>query len=58
MPLKENRGGKRKGAGRKKSAPYSVHQFNLDDELLKALKLKYGVRVLNAKFREFAVSLR
>ena len=51
-------GGKRKGAGRPKSAPYSKHQINVDAELLKELKKLYGTKELNNKIRLFLASLR
>jgi hypothetical protein len=44
-------GGKRKGAGRKKSAPYKTHLINLDAEMLIRLKNHFGVRDFNDKIR-------
>ena len=56
--MQPKHGGKRKGAERPKSAPYSVHPINVDTELLKELKKLYGVKELNSKIRLFMASLR
>ena len=59
MKLKKtNHGGKRKGAGRKKSAPTVVYQLNIDKVLVEAVKELYTVKELNAKIRELFEGLR
>ena len=50
-------GGKRKGAGRKKSAPTVVYQLNIDKQLRNELRLKYTAKELNNKIRELLRSL-
>ena len=49
-------GGKRKGAGRKKSAPTVVYQLKIPVELNEQLK-SIPVKVRNQKIREFMQSL-
>lgn len=49
-------GGKRKGAGRKKSAPTIVYQLKISIELNEQLK-SIPVKIRNEKIREFMQSL-
>jgi len=55
--MKNKHGGKRKGAGRKKSAPTVVYQLNVDKQLRGELRQKYTAKEINAKIRELLVSL-
>jgi len=50
-------GGKRIGAGRKKSAPYTRHQINLDKSLFYSLKNKLSTKEINEKIRLFLYEL-
>jgi len=50
-------GGKRTGAGRKKSAPYTRHQINIDSSLFDSLKSTYTTKEINQKIREFLNNL-
>lgn len=50
-------GGKRKGAGRKKSAPKHIHQFPLENVLFTSLKSKIGTKILNKMLIEFCKEL-
>jgi len=52
MPLKENRGGKRVGAGRKKSAPTIIYRLSVDKELIDSLKSKLSTKEINAKIKK------
>lgn len=54
---KNEHGGKREGAGRKKSAPTVVYQLNINKQLRDDLRAKYTVKEINAKIRELLVSL-
>ena len=56
--MKQAQGGKRKGAGRKKSAPTVVYQLNIDKALRDELRTKYTAKELNNKIRELLNSLR
>ena len=51
-------GGKRKGAGRKKSAPTVVYQLNIDKLLVEDVKDKFTAKELNAKIRQLFEDLR
>ncbi len=55
--IENKHGGKRKGAGRKKSVPTVVYQLNINKQLRDDLKAKYTAKEINAKIRELLVSL-
>ena len=55
--MKSKHGGKRKGAGRKKSEPTVVYQLNIDKQLRDDLRQKYTAIEINAKIRELLVTL-
>jgi len=55
--MKTKQGGKRIGAGRKKSAPYIRHQINLDKSLFNSLKTKLSTKEINEKIRLFLSEL-
>ena len=50
-------GGKRKGAGRKKSDPTVVCQFRIDKQLLERVKAKHGSKEVYNKLRALLVDL-
>lgn len=50
-------GGKRKGAGRPKSAPTVVHRLSVDKQLMGKLKESYTTREINAKLSALLVEL-
>ena len=52
METKTTHGGKRKGAGRKKSAPSVIYRLSLDKELIDSLKAKYTTKEINAKIKQ------
>ena len=54
---KNTHGGKRKGAGRKKSAPTITYQLKVDEELIFLLREKYTSKEINAKIRELLKEL-
>jgi len=47
-----SRGGKRKGAGRKKKAPSIVYQLRIDESLVIAVKSSHSIVNINNEIRE------
>jgi len=54
---KNSHGGKRKGAGRKKSAPTVVYQLNINKQLIDEIRQKYTAKEINAKIRDLLTEL-
>ena len=50
--MKNKQGGKRVGAGRKKSAPAIIYRLSLDKELIDSLKSKLTTKEINAKIKQ------
>lgn len=57
MTDKNTHGGKRKGAGRKKSAPTTIYKLNVNKQLVDDLRAKYTAKEINDKIRELLVTL-
>jgi len=56
--MKTKHGGKRKGAGRPKSAPTVIYQLNIDKLLVEAVRAEYTAKEINAKIRQLLEDLR
>ena len=50
--MKTKRGGKRVGAGRKKSAPTTIYRLSINKELIDSLKSKYTTTEINTKIKK------
>lgn len=52
-----NHGGKRKGAGRKRSAPTIIYRLNVNEQLVDDLRQKYSAKEINDRIRDLMVTL-